>query len=307
MKQFTKVADVPDVPGLIAKALALKGKKQLDFAVGKSLAMLFFNPSLRTRMSTQQAAYNLGMSVSVLEANQAWKLEYEPGAIMDGDAQEHVKDAIKVLSSYTDILAVRSFPGLVNREDDYNEKIMQACIEFSDKPILSLESATRHPLQSLTDMMTITESGIKKPKIAVTWAPHPKCLPQAVVNSFLEWSQFLDADVWLAHPEGYELAPEFVQGVNVTNNQAEALADADFVYTKNWSSYTHYGQKLDVAENWTVTAEKMALTKQGKFMHCLPVRRNVVAMDEVIDNSIVYEQAANRLWAAQAVIKELLG
>lgn len=306
MKQFTRVSDVEDVPGLIAKAIALKGKKQLDYAVGKSLAMLFFNPSLRTRMSTQQAAYNLGMSVSVLEANQAWKLEYEPGAIMDGDAQEHVKDAIKVLSSYTDILAVRSFPGLVNREDDYNEKIMQACINFSDKPILSLESATRHPLQSLTDMMTITESGIKKPKIAVTWAPHPKCLPQAVVNSFLEWSQFLDADVWLAHPEGYELAPEFVQGVNVTNNQAEALADADFVYTKNWSSYTHYGQKLPIEENWTVTSEKMALTKHGKFMHCLPVRRNVVAMDDVIDSSIVYEQAANRLWAAQAVIKELL-
>jgi N-succinyl-L-ornithine transcarbamylase len=210
------------------------------------------------------------------------------------------------LSSYTDILAVRSFPSLTSKEDDYQEKLLKACLEYSDKPVISLESATRHPLQSLTDVMTISEFGIKKPKIAVTWAPHPKCLPQAVVNSFLEWSQVLEADVWLAHPDGYELDEQFTNGVNVTNSQEEALRDADFVYCKNWSSYSHYGQNLGGNEHWTVTKEKMNLTKNGKFMHCLPVRRNIVVTDEVLDNSIVYQQAANRVWAAQAVIKEIL-
>ncbi len=306
MKQFTQLSDVPNPQELIEKVLRLKGTQNLDFAKGKNLSMLFFNPSLRTRMSTQAAAYNLGMSVSVLEANQAWKLEMEPGAIMDGDAQEHIQDAIRVLSCYTDILAVRAFPSLTNKEDDYNEKLLSACIEYSEKPVISLESATRHPLQSLTDMVTIQELGIKRPKIAVTWAPHPKCLPQAVVNSFLEWSTVLDADVWLAHPEGYELNEQFTNGVHVTNNQDEALADADFVYCKNWSSYTHYGQRLEVEENWTVTQEKMALTKAGKFMHCLPVRRNVVVTDAVLDASIVIQQAANRVWSAQAVIQEIL-
>lgn len=306
MKQFTGVKDVPDVEALIDKVLSVKGKQQLNFATGKNLSMLFFNPSLRTRMSTQAAAYNLGMSVSALDAGQGWTLELEEGAIMNGDTQEHIKDAIRVLSSYTDILAVRSFPGLVSREDDYSEKVLSQCIKHSEKPILSLESATRHPLQSLTDMATITELGIKRPKIAVTWAPHPKKLPQAVVNSFLEWSAFLDADVWLAHPEGYELHPEFTAGATVTHNQAEALADADIVYCKNWSSYSDYGNKPPVAENWTVDAQKMGLTKKAAFMHCLPVRRNVVVTDSVLDDSIIYQQAVNRVWAAQAVLMELL-
>lgn len=306
MKQFTQLSDVSDPQGLIDNALRIKGTQELEFGKGKNLAMLFFNPSLRTRMSTQTAAYNMGMTVSSLEAGQAWKMELEPGAIMDGDAQEHIKDAIKVLSSYTDILAIRSFPSLTSKVNDYNEKLLKACIEYSDKPVISLESAIRHPLQSLTDTITITEFGIKKPKIAVTWAPHPKCLPQAVVNSFLEWSTVLDADVWLAHPEGYELDEQFTKGIHVTHNQEDALADADFVYCKNWSSYTHYGQRLEGNDSWTVTKEKMALTKQGKFMHCLPVRRNVVATDEVLDNSIIYQQASNRVWAAQAVIKQIL-
>lgn len=306
MKQFTSLADVPDPVGLIEKALLMKGKQLPDFAKGKNLSMLFFNPSLRTRMSTQAAAYNLGMTVSVLEANQAWKLEMEEGAIMNGDAQEHIKDAIRVMSLYTDILAVRAFPSLQNKEDDYSESLLSECISYSEKPVISLESAIRHPLQSLTDMMTIREIGLKRPKIAVTWAPHPKCLPQAVVNSFLEWSQVLDAEVVLAHPPGYELDPEFTKGVHVTHNQAEALEGADVVYVKNWSSVTNYGLRLEGFDHWTVTEEKMQRTHSGKFMHCLPVRRNVVATDAVIDQGIVYQQAANRVWAAQAVLAEIL-
>lgn len=306
MKQFTSVHDVPDVPELIAKALALKGKQQLDFATGKNLAMLFFNPSLRTRMSTQAAAYNLGMTVSCLDANQGWKLELEQGAIMDGDAQENIQDAIRVMSSYTDILAVRSFANLTNQADDYAEKILNLCIQHSSKPVISLESATLHPLQSLTDMITIQELNIKRPKIVVTWAPHPKRLPQAVVNSFLQWSEFIDADVVLAHPVGYELDNQFTKNCRVTHNQLEALEDADIVYCKNWSSYNEYGKRPEVTENWTVTPEKMKRTKHGKFMHCLPVRRNVVVTDAVLDESIIYQQAANRIWAAQAALTEIL-
>lgn len=306
MKQFTCVEDVPDVPALIEKVLSIKGMKNPSFATGKNLSMLFFNPSLRTRMSTQAAAYNLGMTVSALDADQGWKLELQPGAVMNGEAQEHICDAIRVLSSYTDILAVRSFPLLQNKQEDYGEQILNAFLEYSKVPVLSLESATRHPLQSLTDLTTIVESGIRRPKIAVTWAPHPKTLPQAVVNSFLEWIPFIDAEVVLAHPVGYELDETFAKGVAVTNNQEEALEGADFVYTKNWSSVIHYGQRLPGNEDWTVTSEKMGLTREGKFMHCLPVRRNVVATDEVIDQSVVYDQAANRVWAAQAVLMDLL-
>lgn len=306
MNQFTAVSDVPDVPQLIEKVLKMKNTQHPSFGVGKNLSMLFFNPSLRTRMSTQAAAYNLGMTVSALDVNQAWKLETEVGAIMNGDEQEHIQDAIRVLSSYTDILAVRSFPSLTSKTEDYNEKILKACLQYSTKPVISLESAIRHPLQSLTDIATIVELGLRKPKIAVTWAPHPKCLPHAVVNSFLEWSHFLDADVWLTHPPGYELDHEFAQYATVTYNQAEALANADIVYCKNWSSVTHYGQRLEGFDNWTIDQQKMKLTNNGSFMHCLPIRRNVVATDEVINESIVYKQAENRIWAAQAVLHEIL-
>lgn len=306
MKQFTAVSDVPDVPALMEKVLSLKGTKELDFGMGKNLTMLFLNPSLRTRMSTQAAAYNLGMSVSVLDAQQGWKLELENGAVMNQDAQEHIKDAVRVMSAYTDVLAVRSFPELMHKEMDYSEPILSAFLEHSTVPVLSLESATRHPLQSLTDMVTIAESGIKRPKIAVTWAPHPKKLPQAVVNSFLEWSHFIDAEVVLAHPEGYELDPVFTRGIAQTYNQQEALEGADFVYAKNWSAVAQYGQQLPVDRDWRITQAKMATTREGKFMHCLPIRRNVIATDEVIDVSMIIEQAANRIWAAQAVLKELL-
>lgn len=306
MKQFTQLSDVSNPHELIEKVLRMKGTQDLEFGKGQNLSMLFFNPSLRTRLSTQNAAYNLGMSVSVLEANQAWKLETELGAIMNVDAQEHIKDAIRVMSLYTDILAVRAFPSLVNKEDDYSEKLLNACIKYSEKPVISLESAIRHPLQSLTDMATIHEFGLKRPKIAVTWAPHPKCLPQAVVNSFLEWSTILDAEIVLAHPVGYELDKQFTKGIHVTNNQQEALEGADFVYCKNWSSYSSYGQKLEVEQNWIIDEQKMAKTNAGKFMHCLPVRRNVVVSDAVLDSSIVYEQAGNRLWTAQAVIHEII-
>jgi len=306
MKQFTQLSDVPNPQELIEKVLRIKGTQNLDFGKGKNLSMLFFNPSLRTRLSTQNAAYNLGMSVSTLEAGQAWKLETEPGAVMVGDAQEHICDAIRVMSLYTDILAVRAFPSLTNKEEDYAEKLLNACIKYSEKPVISLESATRHPLQSLADMATIHSFGLKRPKIAVTWAPHPKCLPQAVVNSFLEWSRVLDAEIVLAHPKGYELDKQFTAGIQITNNQEEALEGADFVYCKNWSSYTSYGQKLEVEESWTVTEQKMAKTNAGKFMHCLPVRRNVVVSDAVLDSSIVYRQAENRLWSAQAVLHEII-
>lgn len=306
MKQFTSVADVVDVPQLIESVRSMKGTQQLDFAQGKNLAMLFFNPSLRTRMSTQAAAYNLGMTVSTVDAHQGWKLETEPGAIMNGDAQEHLQDAIRVMSGYTDVLAIRSFAGLQNKHDDYAETLLNACIQYSDKPVISLESAIRHPLQSLTDMVTIAELRIKKPKIAVTWAPHPKALPQAVVNSFLEWTPFLEADVWLTHPEGYELDEQFAKHAHITHNQQEALEDADIVYCKNWSSVTSYGQRIDGNDHWTIDAQKMAFTNNARFMHCLPIRRNVVASDDVIDNSIVYQQAQNRIWAAQTVLHQLL-
>ncbi|MBI3238128.1 MAG: acetylornithine carbamoyltransferase [Flavobacteriia bacterium] len=306
MKQFTSVTDVIDVPQLIEAVRSMKGTQQLDFAKGKNLAMLFFNPSLRTRMSTQAAAYNLGMTVSTLDAHQGWKLETEPGAIMNSDAQEHLQDAIRVMSSYTDILAIRSFANLQHQQDDYAETLLNACIEYSDKPVISLESAIRHPLQSLTDMVTIAELGIKKPKIAVTWAPHPKALPQAVVNSFLEWTPFLEADVWLAHPEGYELDAHFSKHAHVTHNQHEALQNADIVYCKNWSSVIHYGQRLEGNDHWTIDAQKMTFTNNAHFMHCLPIRRNVIATDDVINDSIVYRQAENRIWSAQTVLQQLL-
>ncbi|ASS50687.1 MAG: acetylornithine carbamoyltransferase [Candidatus Fluviicola riflensis] len=306
MKQFTSVADVIDVPQLIESVRSMKGTQQLDFARGKNLAMLFFNPSLRTRMSTQTAAYNLGMTVSTLDAHQGWKLETEPGSIMNGDAQEQLQDAIRVMSGYTDLLAIRSFAGLQNKQDDYAETLLNECIRHSDKPVISLESAIRHPLQSLTDMVTIAELGIKKPKIAVTWAPHPKALPQAVVNSFLEWTPFLEADVWLAHPEGYELGQQFSKHAHITHNQQEALEGADIVYCKNWSSVTNYGQRLSGNDHWTVDSRKMQHTNNAHFMHCLPIRRNVVATDEVVDTSIVYQQAKNRIWAAQTVLQQLL-
>lgn len=308
MQKFTSVKDPGDPGKLVEEALNLK-KDPFQSAIGrnKTLGLIFFNPSLRTRLSTQRAAYNLGMNVIVMNIDKdGWKIEFEDGAIMDGDSQEHIRDAVEVISGYVDVLGVRTFPSLENKEDDYNENVLQKFIKYSTVPIISLESATRHPLQSLADLVTIKETNIIKPKVVVTWAPHPKLLPQAVPNSFLEWIKTTDAEVTLTCPKGYELADEFITGVDITHNQEKAFEGADFIYAKNWSSYHHYGQVLPVTENWMIDENKMSLTNNGRFMHCLPLRRNVVASDDVVDNSIVYQQAKNRECAAQAVLKQIL-
>lgn len=307
MRQFTSFKDVSDPMALLEQMRRFKDKPLAESGKGRALGLIFFNPSLRTRLSTQKAAYNLGMNVMVLNINnEGWNIEMEDGTVMDGDTQEHVKDAVRVMSSYCDILGVRTFPGLKNALEDYKEPILNAFIKYSEVPVLSLESATLHPLQSLTDIFTIKELGIKKPKVVLTWAPHPKTLPQAVPNSFLEWIGCLDAEVVVSYPTGYGLHPHYESRFEVTHNQSEALEGADVVYCKNWSSYENYGQCPQVNEEWTITAKKMAYTNEAHFMHCLPVRRNVVATDDVLDNSLIYQQASNREWAAQAVLAELL-
>ncbi|MEX2335914.1 MAG: N-acetylornithine carbamoyltransferase [Fulvivirga sp.] len=308
MKQFLSVSDPEDPGSLVKKALAIKNNPfRNQIGKNKTLGLIFFNPSLRTRMSTQKAAFNLGMNVMVMNVDKdGWKIEFEDGAVMNGDSQEHIKDAARVMSQYVDILGVRTFPFLQDREEDYKESIITQFVQHSEVPVVSLESATRHPLQSLADLITIEELGIKRPKVVLSWAPHPRILPQAVSNSFLEWIKTTNAEVTLACPKGYELADEFINGIKVNNNQQDAFKDADVIYAKNWSSYKHYGQSLEVADDWTITTEKMDLTNRGRFMHCLPIRRNVVAADEVIDNSIVYQQAKNREYAAQVVLQEIL-
>ncbi|MBL6448059.1 N-acetylornithine carbamoyltransferase [Fulvivirga sp. 29W222] len=308
MQQFLSVSDSEDPGSLVKKALALK-KDPFGNQIGKNktLGLVFFNPSLRTRMSTQKAAMNLGMNVMVMNIDKdGWKIETHDGAIMDGDNQEHIKDAARVMSQYVDVLGVRTFPALKSREEDYSENVINQFVKHSEVPIISLESATRHPLQSLADLITIEELGIKKPKVVLSWAPHPRILPQAVSNSFLEWIKITDAEVTLACPEGYELDDQFIDGVTICHDQDKAFEGADIIYAKNWSSYHHYGQRLEVKQDWTITSDKMALTNNGKFMHCLPIRRNVVATDEVIDHSIVYQQAKNREFSAQVVLLEIL-
>lgn len=309
MNQFTKLSDVSDPHKLIDLALDFKKDPyRSNSGERKTLGLLFLNPSLRTRLSTQKAAMQLGMQVMVMNMNEdGWKLEMQDGAVMKGDKQEHIKDAMRVISEYVDIIGIRTFPGLKDRDTDYAESIMSAAVRYANVPVISLESATRHPLQSLADLVTIRELQLRKPRVVLSWAPHPRALPQAVSNSFLEWIKITDADVVVACPAGYELASEFMDGTTVLNDQNEAFADADIIYTKNWSSYKHYGEILPVSEDWTVNAEKMALTNNAKFMHCLPIRRNVIATDEVLDNhSVIYQQAGNRTWAAQAVIETIL-
>lgn len=308
MNQFLSVTDPEDPETLVKKALAIK-HDPFGNQIGKNrtLGLIFFNPSLRTRMSTQKAAFNLGMNVMVMNVDKdGWKIEFEDGAVMDGGSQEHIKDAARVMSQYVDILGVRTFPSLKDQTEDYQEKVIGQFVKHSEVPVVSLESATRHPLQSLADLITIAEFKINRPKVVLSWAPHPKILPQAVPNSFLEWIKTSDAEVTLACPAGYELAEEFTTGIKITHDQNAAFENADVIYAKNWSSYKYYGQKIDVAEDWTITSEKMGLTNEGKFMHCLPIRRNVVATDEVIDQSVVYQQAKNREYAAQAVLQEIL-
>ena len=312
MNNFLSVSDVSDLKSLVREAQIFKKVPNADKHLGKnkSIGLLFFNSSLRTRLSTQRAAQNLGMEVIVMNVgNDGWSLEMEDGVIMDGDKPEHIKEAAAVIGPYCDIVAVRSFAGLTNRDDDYNEKVLNSFVKYCGKPILNMESATRHPLQSLTDVITIEELKTKpRPKVVLTWAPHVKALPQAVPNSFAEWMNTADVDFVIANPEGYDLHPDFVGNATVTHDPVEAFVGADFIYAKNWSSYTEYGKILNKDSKWMVSAEKMALTNNAKFMHCLPVRRNLIVSDAVIDspNSVVIQQAGNRLWAAQAVLKMML-
>jgi N-succinyl-L-ornithine transcarbamylase len=316
MKNFISVTDVDNIDALVQKAFDYKEDpfKDKSLGAGKRLGCVFLNPSLRTRLSTHIAAENLGMEVIVFNVGQeGWALEFEEGAIMSGKTVEHIKDAAPVLGSYFDILCIRTFPSLKNREDDYSELFISQLRKYCGVPVISLESAVLHPLQSLTDVITIEEhwdSGIKsRPKIVMSWAPHVKPLPQCVANSFSQWiNAWGKADFVIAHPPDYELADQFTKGAATTNNQDEALKDADFIYVKNWSTYNDYGKIYDNDPRWMLTEEKLKLTNNAKVMHCLPVRRNVELSDEVLDgpNSIVTQQAANRVWAAQAVISKIL-
>lgn len=312
MKLFSSVHDVADINAIAAEALALKADPYAFQHLGKNktLGLVFLNPSLRTRMSTQKAALNLGMNVMVLNMDkEGWALELQDGVIMNGTSVEHIRDAAAVLGQYVNIIGIRSFPGLKDRDEDYSEMVFKKFVKYCGVPVVSLESATRHPLQSLADLVTITELKTKpRPKVILTWAPHIKPLPQAVPNSFTEWMCKADVDFTIAHPKGYELSTDFTQGATITHNQDDALADADFIYVKNWSAYEPYGKIFPGNEDWMLTNEKLKLTDNAKVMHCLPVRRNLELSDEILDgpNSIVVHEAGNRVWAAQAVLKRML-
>ncbi len=314
MKQFLSVNDAGSLDALIQSALAYKADPYKDQALGKNktIGMLFLNPSMRTRLSTQLAAKQLGMEAIVFNVGQeGWALEFEDEAIMSGTTVEHVKDAAPVLGKYFDILGIRTFPSLKNKEDDYSELYIKQFIKYAGIPVVSLESATLHPLQSLTDLITIKETfkEKRKPKIVMTWAPHVKALPQCVANSFAQWiTAWGGADFVITHPEDYDLDTQFTKGAAVTHNQDEALEGADFVYVKNWSTYHDYGKIYCNDPEWMLNKDKLALTNQAKLMHCLPVRRNVELSDEALDSphSIVTQQASNRVWAAQAVLSEIL-
>ncbi|MEQ8473320.1 MAG: N-acetylornithine carbamoyltransferase [Marinoscillum sp.] len=311
MRHFTSVNDVTDPLGLVEKALQIKKNPFADKALGqnKTIGLLFFNSSLRTRMSTQKAAANLGMNVMVMNVTQdSWQIEMEDGVVMDGGKAEHIREAAAVLGTYCDILGVRSFPSLEDREADYNEVIINAFIQHSGVPVVSLESATLHPLQSLADLITITElKKVERPKVVLSWAPHVKALPQAVSNSFSEWITKMDVDFTVVQPEGFELKDEYTKSARIIHNQEEAFEGADFIYVKNWSSYQNYGQ-VGSQRDWTIDQEKLANTNAAKVMHCLPVRRNIVIADDVLDSSssVVIQQAGNRVHSAQVVLKEIL-
>jgi N-succinyl-L-ornithine transcarbamylase len=315
MKNFVSVHDVKNIDALVQKALAYKADPFKDKMLGnnKRIGCLFLNPSMRTRLSTQIAAQNLGMEAIIFNVgNEGWQLEFEEEAIMSGSTVEHVKDAAPIFGKYFDILAIRTFPSLKNREDDYSELYIKQFIKYAGIPVVSLESATLHPLQSLTDIITITENlqpVNTKPKVVLTWAPHVKPLPQCVANSFSQWvNAWGKADFVITHPEDYELSEDFTKGATITHNQDEALKNADFVYVKNWSTFKDYGKIYESDPKWMLTNKKLELTNNAKVMHCLPVRRNVELSDEILDgkNSIVTQEASNRIWAAQAVLSEIL-
>ena len=314
MKQFLSPADLGDLRKAFQEALEIKNDRygHVELGRNKTLLMIFFNSSLRTRLSTQKAAMNLGMNCIVLDVNQgAWKLETERGVIMDGDKSEHLLEAIPVMGSYCDLIGVRSFATFDSKEKDYSEAIIQQFIQYSGRPVFSMESATVHPLQAFADYITIEEhKTVARPKVVLTWAPHPKALPQAVPNSFAQWMVAAGYEVVVANPEGYDLDPKFTAGATITHDQDEALKGAHFVYAKNWSAYEdpNYGKILSKDMNWTVSAEKMALTDNAFFMHCLPVRRGMIVTDEVIEGprSLVIPEAANREISATVVIKRML-
>ena len=314
MKQFTTVNDVDDIEYLVEKALEYKKDPRRDLLKGqhKRIGCVFMNPSMRTRLSTQVAAQNLGMEAIIFNAgSEGWAMEFMEGAVMNGTTVEHIKDAAPILGNYFDILAIRTFPTLTDRDLDYSEYYLRQFIKYAGVPVISLESATRHPLQSLTDVITISETFIEKrrPKVVLTWAPHVKALPQCVANSFAEWiNAWGEADFVITHPEGYELDKEFTGSAHIAYDHDEALREADYVYVKNWSSYSNYGKVLTDGQGWMLNNDKLKLTNNARVMHCLPVRRNVELSDEVLDgaNSIITQQASNRVWAAQAVISEML-
>lgn len=322
MKNFISAHDAGDIDSLVREALAYKADPLKDKTLGanRRIGMLFLNPSMRTRLSTQIAAQNLGAEPIVFNVDkEGWALEFEEEAIMSGNTVEHVKDAAPVMGNYFDVLCIRTFPSLKNKEDDYSELCIKQFIKYSGIPVVSLESATLHPLQSLTDIITIREElakqpanhgrSVRRPKIVLTWAPHVKALPQCVANSFAQWiNAWGQADFVITHPEDYELDPRFTKGAAITHDQDAALKDADFVYVKNWSTYTDYGKIYCNDPEWMLTNEKLKPSNNAKVMHCLPVRRNVELSDEVLDgsSSIVTREAANRVWAAQAVLAEIL-
>ncbi|MBR9999462.1 MAG: acetylornithine carbamoyltransferase [Cyclobacteriaceae bacterium] len=312
MKHFTSVNDVKNAREFVAAAGELKKDTYAFKHLGKNkvLGLIFMNPSLRTRLSTQRAAMNLGLDVMVMNfTGEGWALETREGVIMDGDKPEHIKEAAAVIGQYCDIIGLRSFPGLEDRDRDYDEELLKFFMDHSGKPVISLESATLHPLQSLADMITIEEfKKTRRPKVVLTWAPHPKALPQSVPNSFLEWARKMDYDLTIAHPPGYELHERFTGGLEGVNDQYSAFEAADFIYVKNWSSYRDYGKILSTDRNWMVSLEKLRNTNDARIMHCLPVRRNMVIADDVLDSdaSLVIEEAGNRIYAAQIVLKEIL-
>jgi len=317
MKQFISVHDVNNIDALVKKALAYKANPFADKKLGanKRIGCLFLNPSMRTRLSTQIAAQNLGMEAIIFNVgNEGWQLEFEEEAIMSGTTVEHVKDAAPIFGKYFDVLAIRTFPSLKNKEEDYSELYIKQFIRYAGIPVVSLESATLHPLQSLTDIITITEEmkkwkKKKKPRIVLTWAPHIKPLPQCVANSFAQWiNAWGKADFVITHPEDYELDTQFTKGARIVQEQDEALKGADFVYVKNWSTFHDYGRVYCNDREWMLTNEKLKITNKAKVMHCLPVRRNVELSDEILDgpSSLVTQEAGNRVWAAQAVLAEIL-
>jgi N-succinyl-L-ornithine transcarbamylase len=314
LKQFISAHDVKDINAIVEKALLYKADPFKDKTIGvnKRIGCLFLNPSMRTRLSTQIAAQNLGMEAIVFNVgSEGWSLEFEEGAIMNGSTVEHVKDAAPIMGNYFDILAIRTFPTLKSREEDYSEQYIQQFIKYAGIPIVSLESATLHPLQSLTDVITIKETfrETRRPKIVLTWAPHVKPLPQCVANSFAQWiNAWGEAEFVITHPNGYELAEQFTNGARIVHDQNEALKEADYIYVKNWSAYQDYGQVLSTDPSWMLTNDKLKLTNNAKVMHCLPVRRNIELSDEILDgpNSIITREASNRVWAAQAVLNEIL-